>query len=416
MRGFSPAVGVLLAAILSSGWPEAGHPQELRSAAGCSPSVIAWWTRTVGVGKHGRIACAAAPARPAILLFHGHQDARAWTAPSYSEFAYDYEHQPARKKIGGTHEQGNSGLYEVTKSRWLYGENRAAWDRKNNWFDFLVEQGYTVATWSQDMPAVADAMRSTRAAFDSFLVQTAARSPGAPPPVALIAHGRGGLLIRQILKEKGSLGRVKWVVTLHSPHSGTELARQPAQLASEVSDLVNCCTPPFVTGPPKQTLKELAVEAMVPLTRPLVADPSRELQPASTLYQDLVQGEKKLEDVTYYTFGGINPRVYRLHAWIFESSSTEPQYNEKNGQYFDWWVKPVEVTGVSPILDQIRDFAPEVSPGRGDALVSDVGSRLPWSIHTTTNLNHAELMWNRPLMQKVSGLIGRPMVMSPGRR
>lgn len=381
---------------------------DLPVLAGCSPAVRTWWTQTVGTGEHGRIVCAKDPTRPAILLFHGnHQDGRTWTAPSYTEYAYDYKNHPGKERIGDTHSLGNAGVYKVSTSSWLYGSegDRAAWDKANNWFDLLVDQGFTVATWSQDMLTVSDAMPSAREAFDSFLTHTAARSPAAPPPVALIAHSRGGLLIRQVLKEKGSLNRVKWVVTLHSPHSGSELGRTPGRMAAEIVDLIDCCTPPIVTAPFKPKLKELAVEAMRPMTKLIMADENRELQPDSPLFRNLAEGEKKLDDVTYYTFGGTNPTVYRLYIWLFDATSAVPQYRNLK-QYFVWRAVPSEIGGVSPILDKIRDFAAEVTPNKGDALVADARSRLPWSIHTSTDLNHAELLWNKPLMTKVAGLIG----------
>lgn len=381
---------------------------ELPSFAGCSPAVRAWWKQSAGADQFGRISCAADPTRPAILLVHGlHQDARTWTAPSSTEYAYDYQHHPGNKRIGETHAAPNVGVYKIGKSKWLYGsdDNRTAWDKENNWFDFLVQQGFTVATWSQKQLTMADAMPSARAAFDSLLAQTAARSPSAPPPVAVVGHSRGGLVIRKLLKEKGSMGRVRWAITLHSPHQGSELGRTPGKLAAEIVDLIDCCAPPIITAPLKVQLKELAVEAMRPMTKLLMDDETRELSPGSPLIRGLAEGEKKLGDVTYYTFGGTNPRVYRLYTWIFDSESAVPQYSAKYGQYFVWRVKPVEITSVSPILDKIRDFAPEVTPNKGDALVSDVSARLPWSIHTSTNLNHAELLWNKPLMSKVAGLI-----------
>lgn len=385
---------------------------ELPSLAGCSPAVRVWWKQQAGSDQLGRISCAADPTRPAILLVHGlHQDARTWTAPSSTEYAYDYQHHPGNKRIGETHAAPNVGVYMIGKSKWIYrsDENRAAWDKENNWFDFLVQQGFTVATWSQKKLTMADAMPSARLAFDSLLAQTAARNPSAPPPVALIAHSRGGLVVRQLLKEKGSQGRVKWAITLHTPHQGSELGRTPGKLAAEIVDLIDCCAPPIITAPLKAQLKELAVEAMRPMTKLLMDDESRELSPGSPLIRGLAEGEKKLDDVTYYTFGGTNPRVYRLYTWLFDAESAVPQYSASRGQYFVWRVKPVEIASVSPILDKIRDFAPEVAPGKGDALVSDASARLPWSIHTTTALNHAELLWDKPLMNKVAGLIGGPV-------
>jgi hypothetical protein len=380
--------------------------------------VRAWWKGSVGTGEFGRIVCAKDPSRPAILLFHGnHEDGRTWTAPSYTGYAYDYKHHPGMKRIGEAHSLPNTGLYKIGKSDWLYGKDRAAWDKANNWFDYLVQRGFTVATWSQNMFTVAAAMPSAREAFDSLLAHTAARSPGAPPPVALVAHSRGGLLVRQVLKEKGSMNRVRWVVTIGSPHAGSELGRAPGLMVAEVLDLMDCCAP----GPLKQKLRDLVVEIMRPATTVCLGsiwcwnDEDRELQPNSPLFRKLAEGEKKLEDVTYYTFGGINPRVYRLYRWMFDAQSAVPQFSAGRGKYYVWRVKPVEITSVSPVLDKIRDFVPEVTPGKGDALISDASSRLPWqSIHTTTNLNHAEMLWDKPLMDKVASLIADPVAASTG--
>jgi hypothetical protein len=205
------------------------------------------------------------------------------------------------------------------------------------------------------------------------------------------------------------MGRVRWAITLHSPHQGSELGRTPGKLAAEIVDLIDCCAPPIITAPLKVELKELAVEAMRPMTKLLMDDETRELSPGSPLIRSLAEGEKKLDDVTYYTFGGTNPRVYRLYTWIFDAESAVPQYSAKYGQYFVWRVKPVEITSVSPILDKIRDFAPEVTPDRGDALVSDASARLPWSIHRSTDLNHAELLWSKPLMSQVAALLDGPV-------
>jgi len=359
-------------------------------------------------GKGGRVACAADPTRPAILLVHGlHQDMRTWTAPSYSEYAYDLR-TPPDQRIEDTHELPNAGVFKVGKSDWLYGNDRAGWDRERNWFDYLRSQGFTVATWGQKGEYFAEAEPSGLAAFDALLAQTAALSPGAPPPIALVGHSRGGLLVRKILKVRGSKDRVKWVVTLHSPHKGSELGKKPGRLAAEAADVIDCCAPSILSAPFKQQLKVVVNEAM----RPLTNGESLELAPDSPLIRDLADRDTALTGIKYYTFGGVKPTIFRLYTWLFDGNSAKPQYKcEDNNptkckQYFVWRVKAHEIASVSPILEVVRDFVPEVKPGFGDALVSDASSQLPWSTHATTQLNHAEVLWDRGIQGRVARLFG----------
>src|SRR5438552_2875985 len=80
-------------------------------------------------------------------------------------------------------------------------------------------------------------------------------APASPPPVALMAHSRGGLVVRQLLKDFQSddrLRRVKWVITLHSPHQGSDLGRYKGKIGAEFADLAGIApVPPHM----KQELK-----------------------------------------------------------------------------------------------------------------------------------------------------------------
>ena len=334
------------------------------------------------------------PNRPAVLLFHGlHQSLLSWTKPSLGGYNYDYSHAP--DKISATKDSPGLGIFKVGKSDLMSVD-------QNNWFDFLVGQGFTVATWSQPGETVGDAYPSAVEVFERFVKDTEALNPASPPPIALIAHSRGGLLVRKLLKEKGDMGRVRWVVTLHSPHAGSEMARAPARLAAEITDLIDGVPmPPGLKG----ELKNLAVEAARPLNK-FIEDGSRELVPDGPLMRSLRSGEQPIPGVKYYTFGGVNPNLYRLYAWMFTPGSIVPQFRRerlKLVKYYKWEAKPVEIILVSPILDKVRDFAPEIKPGSGDALVTDASARLPHlgALHQTTQLHHAEVLWNRGLQQKV---------------
>ena len=379
--------------------------------AGCPLATYLWWR---GHGEGGRIACASDPTAPAVLLFHGlHQDVNTWTAPSNVGYSYDYRRDPGTDRVGDEHDGPNAGVYKVGASPWLYGDEdeREAWDDSVNWFDYLVERGFTVATWSQPQPMFADALPSAREALDNFLSQTAALSPAAPPPVTLLGHSRGGLLIRQVLKEHGSEdGRVKAIVTLNSPHHGSELGRAPGRLMAEFVDLLDCCIPGDLTAPIKDEIKDAVTELARPLTKWLSDeeivgdDESRELTPDGPLMRSIAEGEQALPGVSYYTYGGTNATYYKMYLWVFDAMSAVPQYRNAT-QYFVWRADPQEIGPLSPIMDDLRDFADEVTPGRGDGLVSDASARLPWSRHTTKALNHAEVLWDRPLQQEVASII-----------
>jgi pimeloyl-ACP methyl ester carboxylesterase len=361
-----------------------------------------------GLRSLGRISCSQDPTRPVIILVHGlHQSLKTWTEPSNVGYAYDYSVQPGENRVGDTHDKPNAGIYKIGLSPWLYGNDQPGWDRQHNWFDFLAQQGFTVATWSQPGTSLADAWSSAAQMVGQVLNMSRDRNPGAPPPVALIGHSRGGLLIRKLLKEQRTLPgmeRVRWVVTLNSPHQGTELGRYPGRMAAETVDLLDCCVPQIVTAAFKPQLKDLVTEAMRPLSKILVDFESRELIPDGPLLRDLTNGEAPMPGVKYYTFGGTNPTYYRLYAWMFDAMSAVPQLRGVT-TYFVWRVKPVELTPISPVLDGIRDFVPEVTVGAGDGLVSDARARLPWSTHFTTKLNHAEVLWDRPLQLQVLRLI-----------
>lgn len=372
-------------------------------------------------------------ARPAILLFHGNGNTRdAWIVPSTqtkipeipglhlaSAGHLDFRHTPDNKRIGKTHASPNVGFYKVGHSDPLEVDDK-------NWWAFLVKQKFTVATWTQnqeDGPRLfAEAYASAKVAFATLVYKTRNLNP--VPPIALVGHSRGGLLIRKLLKESPPLAgmeRVRWVVTLHSPHHGTDMARAYAEIGAEVVDLMDAKIPasmpgPFgnipITGPIKAELKKVAVENLRFLNKWWMADKDRELMTDGPLVRNLGQGEAALPGVKYYTFGGDNPTYFKLYVWVFDPNSAVPQYkvqtqgiHTKAKQYFVWRVKAVELPAVSPLLDKVRNFTPEITPGKGDGFVSDKSARLPFSIHETTHLNHMEVLWDKGLQLKVLGIL-----------
>lgn len=354
------------------------------------------------------VICRGNPGKPAFLLFHGlHQSAETWTKPSSTQYNFDYRHTPKDHDLG-KHAGPNAGVYKVEQSD-ILDVDRA------NWFDFLALQGYTVATWSQPGAAFDPAYKSAQAAFEQFLADTTSLNPAAPPPIVLLAHSRGGLLIRKILKEyPQAKGRVRWVITLHTPHHGSQVAVAPGAIAEQTSELFNNVQlPPDVHHP----LKQLALLLVTPLTR-MVDEGSRELAPESAILKDLETGEHPLEGASYYTFGGTQPTLFRMYTWLFTPMSAVPQYKNLQ-QYFDWQVKAAEVPLVSPILDKVRAVVPEIKAGYGDSLVTDQSARLPAAfnaIHQIDQLNHAEVLWNPDVQHRVVAIVSGRSIQVPVRR
>ena len=342
------------------------------------------------------------PNRPAVLLVHGMgQSAASWTAPA-GHSTWDYRHGPDSLNLG-THSYPNAGIHKVGVSDQLY-DDANSWNAQNSWFNFLKSRGFTVATWTQPGSTFDEAYPSVETAFERLLSETGSQ------PIALVGHSRGGLLIRKLLKEHENTDRVKWAITLHSPHQGSEFARAPAEIGAEAVDLIDYYAPASVTASFKRTLKDIVVELLRPLNKFVLGDHQRELAPDSPLLRSLASGEAPLNGVKYYSFGGTNPTFLRLYMWIFNSGSAVPRYSWNRGQYFKWGAYPVEISGISPLLDKVRDFVPEVKPGYGDGLVTDRSAHLPANTfpnttHRTTQLNHAEVLWDRPLQQQVANLM-----------
>ncbi len=357
------------------------------------------------LASYGGVICRSAdPRRPAILLFHGlHQSAETWTKPSSTLYNFDHRHTPPTAELG-THSGPNTGVYKVGESAKLEVDQL-------NWFDYLRQQNFTVATWSQPYGSFEPAYISALAAFDQFVKDTAAMNPSNPPPIVLMGHSRGGLLIRKLLKERGNAGgRIRWVITLHTPHHGSEVARAPQDLAEQMTELFSNAQLPQEI---KNTAKQLALQMVSPLNQ-MIDEGSHELAPGSPLLQSIESGEGPVEGVKYYTFGGVSPTLYRLYTWVFTPMSSVVQFKGTE-TYYKWEAKPVEIPGVSPMLDRVRAIVPEIKSGSGDSLVTDVSARLAYSKHETDNLNHAEVLWDRAVQQKVAAILsgGSPRSLTP---
>src|SRR6185436_1075375 len=113
---------------------------------------------------------------------------------------------------------------------------------------------------------------------------------------------------------------VRWVVTLHSPHGGSELGRAPNRFGTAFMDGVDF-------GPAndlRDNIRNTMNAALQPLTNMVNNPAQQELAPGSPLLTNLAAGEGPRPFVTYLTFGGTSPTFVKVYAWNFTADSALP--------------------------------------------------------------------------------------------
>jgi pimeloyl-ACP methyl ester carboxylesterase len=344
------------------------------------------------------------PGKPAVLLIHGLAASTAhWTNPA-STWSIKDAHYDHRAKVKD--KEGDKGPRVGIHAIKVSPKDDDA-GKKDSFWTYLVEQGYTVATWDQvpcmdspKMPAAkcldSDTFEPAVATAREAMTLLAQKAPDAP--IALVGHSRGGLVARRLLKDAKQPGRerVKWLITLHSPHQGSSMATMGVSLQKAAKKLDNFVDVDALPEPVRAPLKKLlpdvgsaisdAIDAVVTLTGLAGA---RELAANGAVLKALREGEAKPAGVRVVTFGGTSPRVAEVHAWV---------YNGASATSTNWHADPYRVFDFP--ADLKLPF-PEMKPG-GDLLVTDESSRLPWEDkHIDHKLNHAEVLWSRTVQRQV---------------
>lgn len=244
-------------------------------------------------------------------------------------------------------------------------------ERIDNLWSALKEEGYNLITWSQKRSV--GPVDVAVAELQDILDKAEELFPGRP--VALIGHSRGGLIARKFMEEKRS--EIKALITIASPHHGSSISRIARHLIP-IASVLKGILPKEKHGALMRTLKNTADF--------LTGEALKELMPRSAFFRKIK--DSKIKGIRYLSFGGTAPRLLTLYQWKKRGSEIYPN------PLMDI---PDSLIKALPAPLRLK----ELTPGRGDSLVTAESSVLPWSSrHYDVPANHISIMWNRKVIEK----------------
>jgi hypothetical protein len=240
----------------------------------------------------------------------------------------------------------------------------------------------------------------------------------------IVAHSRGGILARAAMVDASlnnsfNLGRIERIITLHSPHQGSGLANAAIAISAFFT-VVDALVQSNSTAKSTMNVINQWIQDVV----------------GSPGYQDIAVGSPFLTQlaahepvpgIKYSTFGGTCSHLLRLRFWVYTPPSYFPAFPPAFPP-FHWYSDPIvqEVISdqINPILQPylaallgipmppglplpqaVFPLPPEMMDGIGDVLVTDAAARLPFAVHQSRYLNHAEALWDRNLQDQVMWIL-----------
>lgn len=329
------------------------------------------------------------PTKPLVLMLHGAGGTSLdMTAPDQT----GYPHYDYKEPFPPDRDEGWS-LYPGV-GVWSFALDNAL-EPLISWQQILQDNGFRTATYSQvDSTGLLEhAVEELVVVINTLNTPPAqAEVPDLPAKqLVILAHSRGGLLTRLFLKEHADLvPNLTTVITLDSPHQGSELAN----MASSLSDAI-MAFPGVIQQLVQQVLGGFVT---------LVEEPAwQQLSVGSAFLTQLQDGEKALPGVRYFTFGGISVELTRLLSWVYTLGSAIPQWHWPP---FHHVITLIEIPAISPVCNSIPPFTDEITNGKGDILTADMRCRLPFAVHQTNRINHPECLWDQGLQAQVLAILG----------
>ncbi len=276
------------------------------------------------------------------------------------------------------------------------------------WSGVLKALGHTVINYTQDGrgDVVEVPLAQLEGRIAPFIREDVLTDQLAGKRVVLLCHSRGGILARRYLREHADASEwIGRVITLLSPHQGTEAPRAKQRLADAAA----------VLGAGVTSGASLAVDLVLRITGLLESgDGANQLLPDDPLFDPLLDrlaDPADVPDIAFSTFGGTSVRYGRIYSWHYTPASLVPNVLDFPDLRFDWTQVPFEERLASPLLDAIPDaiVEDEQDEGEGDGLVANQRARLPGAPHRSVAVNHSEALWDENLFAEVADLLGTPL-------
>jgi len=343
--------------------------------------------------------------REVILLLHGTGGNKfEWSFPPWRGLNYDHEHRP-EDRHSNNHRFPPVNPLDVVLDFSLSDKRDV-----RCWTSILTALGHTVIYYSQDGAddRIDVALDQLENLIVPFIRDEVLTGPLTGKRVVIIGHSRGGILARLYLARHANdaAAWIQHVITLCSPHAGTNAPRAARRLRDEIEALVFGGFPAVarLLFPPLEHLPLIGADVEP-------TDAQAQLVPEDPLFGDLSMPDDT-PDIGFHTYGGSSVTLTRVYYWQYTLDSFVPRWDFLDIlPHFDWTKFPIEILPVSPILDSLPNdlvFA-EQREGQGDICVTIESAQLPGVPHQSLPINHAEAFFDETLFARVSDVLGTPL-------
>jgi len=363
---------------------------------------------------------------PVVILMHGlGGDRRDWTNP-FQDRNWPYDHRRAPTSVEmGTHRGPPIGKLPGIETAYFLSPrlsgNAKGSDGSDDrsWWHALRSAEFPIVTYSQVPQLMMPLTKGPVAEFKRFMeaLQRDVLGDGAlrSRPVVLLGHSRGGLISRAYLGDAevkgdrtGRFPRVQGLITLSSPHQGSQMALLDDRLLGFLQKIQDVL-PDLPNDVGTQIVNTLKAKVSG-----LVGPFGNEIEPGSPLFEALEKQEPFGAGIRLVSLGGTSPRFLRIYLWSYTPDSLLPKKSADGKREFHWRAAPLEAKVASPIPDGLPLKLlglelDEVLPGKGDGLTADKRCRFPTTFrteaHLSVPLSHAEELWDAELQKKIIALL-----------